>query len=398
MNIIHLPISVLDNILNQICETHGYASIRISCKSLYYLLPEVKRYYINKRIREVFIFTNHILNGYHITWYVNQTVSKMVMYVNTKKENQEVLYFPSGNVKRVSLYQNGKLNGIQKIYSNYEKKLIRYTEYKNNKKVNEELIYNNKGFVIYKIIHIDDNVYTLYYYDNNYRIVKANFVNDILQGIHTSQLVNPDNIKYYRFDKKVNKYNYGILDSISLYQKDSLVENFTIKNGMKHGWAYNWYANHKLKAIGYFNQNKFEKKYRLWHKNFGSIETFTFKDNKLNGLYKSSSIYTEKTIPYMNNLINGYVEEKIKSCLYSSKIKFKNNKFDSIIKIEKDFTKVEIYFDLNYFIYTKYVYNKKKFTLKIINNMVSLVFYDNGLALQGHTFYVPQQYPMLLKS
>ena len=54
---------------------------------------EIKRYYINKRIREIFVFTNHILNGYHITWYVNQNVSKMVMYVNAKKENQEVLYF-----------------------------------------------------------------------------------------------------------------------------------------------------------------------------------------------------------------------------------------------------------------------------------------------------------------
>ena len=73
-------------------------------------------------------------------------------------------------------------------------------------------------------------------------------------------------------------------------------------------------------------------------------------------------------------------------------------KFDGIIKIERDFTKVEIYFDLNYFIYTKYAYNEKKFTLKIINNMVSLMFYDNGLAIQGHTFYVPQQFPMLLKS
>lgn len=398
MNIIHLPISVLDNIVNQICETKGYASIRISCKSFYFLLPEVKRYYINKRIREVFVFTNHILNGYHITWYVNKNVSKMVMYLNSKKNNQEVSYFPTGNIERISIYQNGKLNGIEKIYSNYEKKLIRYTEYKNDKKINEELIYNNKGFIMYKIIHIDDNVYTIYYYDSNYRVIIGNFVNGILQGKHTSKLVNPDNINYYKFDKKVNKYNYGHLDSMSLYHKDTLIENFTIKNGKKHGWAYNWYSNHKLKAMAFFNQNKYEKKYKIWNKNFDTVETFNFKNDKLNGLYKSSSIYTEKTIPYVDNLIHGYVEEKIKSCLYNSKIKFKNNNFAGIIKIEKDFTKVEIYLDFDYFIYTKYAYNKKKFTLKIINNMVSLMFYDNGLAIQGNTFYVPQQFPMLLKS
>ena len=111
-------------------------------------------------------------------------------------------------------------------------------------------------------------------------LVKGTFVNDILQGVHTSQLVNPDNIKYYKFDKKINKYDYGTLKSLSLYYKDSLVENFTIKNGLKDGWAYNWYSDHKLKAIAYFNQNKFEKKYKIWHKNFDKIETFSFKNNK----------------------------------------------------------------------------------------------------------------------
>ena len=130
----------------------------------------------------------------------------------TQKKIIKNIYFPTGNIKRVSYYQNGQLNGVQKIFSNYEKKLVRYTEYKNNKKVNEEMIYGKNGFIMYKIVHIDDNVYTLYYYDSNYRVVKATFVNDILQGTHTSQLVN-QKILNTGFDEKINKYDYGSLKS-----------------------------------------------------------------------------------------------------------------------------------------------------------------------------------------
>ena len=61
------------------------------------------------------------------------------MYVNAKKIIKQYHIFPTGNVKRVS-YQNGQLNGVQK-FSPTMKKLVRYTEYKNNKKVNEEMIY-----------------------------------------------------------------------------------------------------------------------------------------------------------------------------------------------------------------------------------------------------------------
>ena len=249
MNIIQLPISVLDNILNQICDTRGYASIRISCKSIFYLLPEVKRYYLNRQIREIFVFSNNLLNGYHIKWYVNRNVSNMVLYVNSKKSKEDVSYYPSGNVERISFFIDGKLNGAEKIYSNYEKKMIRYTEYLNDKKVNDELIYNKQGFMIYKIRHIDDNVYTLTYYDTNYKSITATFINDILQGNHTTNFINRENVKYYKFNKKVNKFNYGNMKNISFYFKDSLVENFALKNGKKHGWAYKWHSNHKLKTL-----------------------------------------------------------------------------------------------------------------------------------------------------
>ena len=94
----------------------------------------------------------------------------MVFYVNSqKKSKEEVSYYPYGNVERISFFVDGKQIGAEKIYSDYEKKMMRYTEYLNDKKVNDELIYNKQGFMIYKIRHIDDNVYTLTRYDKNYK-------------------------------------------------------------------------------------------------------------------------------------------------------------------------------------------------------------------------------------
>ena len=69
--------------------------------------------------------------------------------------------------------------------------------------------------MIYKIRHIDDNVYTLTYYDKNYKSITATFINDILQGNHITKFINRENVKYYKFNKKVNKFNYGNIKTIS---------------------------------------------------------------------------------------------------------------------------------------------------------------------------------------
>ncbi len=395
MDLIQLPISILDNILNNVHDTYTYSSIRISCKSIYYLLPEVKRYYTNGRLKEIFVFMNHKLNGYHILWYINENVSNMVLYVENNKHREEINYYPSGDVRRVTTFNNGILDGFEKIYSNSDKILLRQTEYKDDKKVNQEMIYNNKGYMLYKIIYIDDNIYSLTYYDYNFRTIKGTFVNDILQGNHTTYLLHPNNIKYYKFNKQIVKYNYGNVDNISLYNKDSLVENFSIKNGKKNGWAYKWHPNHKLKSMAYFSNNQYEKKYKIWHDNFSNVETFEFKNNKLNGLYKTSCSYFEKIIPYYNNKINGYVEENIKCANSSLKLKFKNNKFDGVVKIKNEISSYEIYLDTDYFVYTKYRYEKKIYTLKIINNFVSLTYFDpesDSTILHNYSCLLPPYY------
>ena len=373
-----LPLTILDNIINNINDTKSYASIRQSCKSIYYLLPEVRRYFTNKRIRELFVIKNHKLNGYHILWYVNKQTASMVLYINSKKHREQIDYYASGNVKKVSKYLDGKLNGISKSYSNYSKKLTNHTEYRDNKKINDELIYTDKGVLLYKKYHLDDNFYTLTYYDDNYRSIHGTFINEVLQGNLIVNLLHHNNIKYYRHNKVVKKFSYGSLESVNIYKNETLIENFKIKDGLKDDWAFKWHLNHKLKSLCYFSKNMYQKKLKIWHENGHGVESIDFKNDMIHGVYKSTSKHYQKTIPFNENKIDGYVVEKYKSINSTYKMKFKKNLFDGIVNIENNHNKEEMYIDKDYFIYNKYIKNKKKVCLKIINNFLNVLFYDDN--------------------
>ena len=62
--------------ISNIKDSDSYANLRISCKSFYYLMTEVKRYYNNKNVKELFIFSDLMLNGFHIKWYIRFTSYK----------------------------------------------------------------------------------------------------------------------------------------------------------------------------------------------------------------------------------------------------------------------------------------------------------------------------------
>ena len=375
MNIIELPITILDNIFGNINDTETYSSIRISCKSFYYLMKEVKRYYNNTALKELLVFSDGELNGYHIRWYINTGLQTMVQYMNSKKIGGQTSYYPSGNIKCIQNYKEGKLNGLEKHYSNFENKLVRYCEYKNNKKINEEVSYDKYGEVLYTKTHINDHIYKLKFI-SIYKIIEATFVNDILHGKHIVTYLNHSNLKTFRHTKTIKTFNIGDLEAIGKYENNNLIEKKYIKNGKKHDWEFKWHTNHTLKSLGYFNNNKYDKTLKLWSDTYNLIETINFSNNLPHGTYKSKSKYIKKTIPYVNGIIDGYIIEKINCINLIYYIKFKNNEFDRIIKKQNDISCEEIFLDIDYFSFTKYKYGKKQYTFKLINDYVNMVIYD----------------------
>lgn len=376
MNLINLPITILDNIFLFINDTDSYANIRISCKSIHFVLKEIKRYYNNKILKELFVFSDGKLDGYHIKWYINTNLQSIVFYVNSKKNDEQTYYYPSGNIKLIKLFKNGKLNGLEKQYSNFENILVRQCEYKDNIKINDEIIYDKYGDILYTKTHINKNIYKLKY-NNGYKKIEATFINDLLHGKKIITYLKNNFLIYSTYNKIIKTYSYGRLISISKYKKNNLIEKFFLKNGKKNDWAFKWHSNNKLKSLCYFNNNKYEKSLKNWNDNYSFIETINFSNNLPHGLYKSKSKFIKKTIPFINGIIDGYIIEQIKCINLLYYIKFKNNEFDKVIKKQNNISCEEIFLDIGYFSYTKYKYGKKQYSFKLINDYINFVKYDN---------------------
>lgn len=376
MNLIELPISILDTIISNVKDSESYANLRISCKSLYYLMNEVKRYYNNKNIKELFIFTDTMLNGYHIKWYINTKLSSMVLYDNSQKQGDQTYYYPSGHIKCIQQWKDDELYGFERQYTNANQRLAKLTEYKYNVKVNDEIIYNKKGQSLFKIHHLNKDIYKMTFNDNEYKIIEATFVNNKLHGQLIVTYLNPNNLSYVKFNKYIYTYDYGNLTSLGYYYDNNLLEKISIKNGKKHGWAYKWHHSHKLKCLAFFNKNKYEKSVKLWDETGSLSESLSFTNNNPNGVYKAATKYTTKIIPYVNGKIHGIVCEKINCINLSYDIAFLNNQFAHTIKKTNDIFREEIFLDIDYFSFTKFRFNKKIYSFRLLSNYMEINIFD----------------------
>ena len=104
MNIIDLPITIIDNIIGNINDTETYANIRLTCKSFYYLMDSVKRFYSNKSINELFFMRNNSINGYYMKWYNNGNMEKMYFYINNEKHGNCKIYYDNSVIKKDTKY------------------------------------------------------------------------------------------------------------------------------------------------------------------------------------------------------------------------------------------------------------------------------------------------------
>ena len=306
--------------------------------------------------------------------FINKNLQSIVFYTNSKKNGEQTNYYPSGNIKLIQNYIDGNLEGFEKEYSNFNNVLVRLCEYKKGIKINNEIIYDKDGKVIYTKYHINNHIYRLKYVTETKKI-EAYFVNEILHG---KQIISYQDSNNFVYDKLIKIYSNGRLNSISKYKKNNLIEKFSLKNGKKNDWAFKWYQNNKLKSLCYFENNNYEKSLKIWNDNYNFIESISFSNNLPHGLYKSKSKFIKKTIPFVNGVIDGYITEKIKCINLLYYIKFKNNEFDKIIKKQNDVSCEEVFLDINYFSYTKYKYGKKQYSFKLINDYVNFIIYEDG--------------------
>ena len=368
MNIIYFPILILDNIFSNINNTLDHANLRLTCKSFYYIINNIKRYYQNKNIKELFFITNNMVNGYYVKWYENNIIQQMSFYINNKKTDSNKKYFNNGFLKQDSLYEDNLKNGIEINY-NYHGGLYSIIYYKYNNKISER-IYNTDGQLEFIKKYYNNYYYTLTKYKNNNIFIEGEFIHNKL---HNKLIL-------YFIDKKiVYKYNYGVLLSKYVFDiRDNLIEKHNYKNNFNNSICYEWYTNNNLKSIKYYNNNNLTKIYS-WSINHYSRKIININNNRLHGTYKIIGDCIDFIIPYKHNKINGYVILDYKMLEQKILIKFKNNIFANIYKkIYKNYGKrVEIIISNDYLSYIKYYTNgSKNYILKKKNNIYNFKYYN----------------------
>lgn len=373
MNIVDYPLLILDNIFSHINTTDDHYNIRLTCKSFYNIVNCIKRYYLNKNIKELFFIINNKVNGYYITWHNNNIIHKFYFYSNNKKTDSNKVYYNNGNLKQDTLYKDNLKNGIEKNYR-VNGGLYSIVYYKYNNKISER-IYNIDGSLEFVKTYYNDTYYDLLKYKNDSIFISGTFIDN---KIHNKLTI-------YFIDKKIiYKYNYGVLISKYIFDiHDNLIEKNNFKNNFNNGLCYTWYSNNNLKSIKCYNNNILTKIYS-WSINHFNRKIININNNKLNGEYKIIGECIDFILPYKNNKLNGYIIIDYKMIDQKILIKFKNNVFANIYKkIYKKYGKrVEIIISNDYVSYIKYYTNgSKNYILKKKNNIYNFKYYNRDKKL-----------------
>ena len=368
INIINLPIIVLDNIFFFITDTETYNNVRLTCKSFYHLLKLLKKF-DNNTLVEIFSIIDKKKHGFHIKWNHSTELKMICQYHNDKLTNNYLEFFDNGFVKKKVIYNDGMKMGIEKKY--YNNGFIKsMTNYCNNKIIGTRCIYNKKGMLQFTIEY--HKVYDLIFvtkYSKNKIVMQGHFYKNKLHGL----------VKYYKNNYRYS-YDYflGNLRSITNYKNDNLKEKINLKNGVKEGYHYIWSDDNILNKVYHYKNNCLDGVTKIWNNKTCYSEQISYKKNLLHGNYVFDSRYKYRIIPHKNGFIDGIYKETLKLCNIQYDIKFENNRFSGIYNkyyCKRIDTRIIIY--NNHFKIYKYRINKSiQYIVKKLDNTIHYEYYN----------------------
>ena len=107
MELLDLPIEILEDIILKIRDTNSFKNLRISCKTCYSLMQAVKRFYVNKKIKCILNFKNHLPVYQHLYWYPNGFLKSIYNYKKGTLFGECFKYYFRGNIKFKGNYDFG---------------------------------------------------------------------------------------------------------------------------------------------------------------------------------------------------------------------------------------------------------------------------------------------------
>jgi antitoxin component YwqK of YwqJK toxin-antitoxin module len=100
------------------------------------------------------LYTRNIRNGPSLKFYPDSTVAERVNYINDLRHGEWIQYYQDGSTCLKSAFRNGKINGKIEVW--FENKQIQLSgQYKNDSRDGLWTIYKNDGTLKYRIEYID---------------------------------------------------------------------------------------------------------------------------------------------------------------------------------------------------------------------------------------------------
>jgi antitoxin component YwqK of YwqJK toxin-antitoxin module len=100
------------------------------------------------------IYSKNLKNGLSLKFYPDSTIAERVNYVKDVRQGEWIQYYPNGAICLKSNYLNGRINGLFEVW--YEDGKMEFSgRYKNEIRDGTWLIYNKEGSVKYKIEYKD---------------------------------------------------------------------------------------------------------------------------------------------------------------------------------------------------------------------------------------------------
>ena len=98
-------------------------------------------------------YSGNLRNGPSVNFYPDSSIAERLTYFNDKKQGERIQYHPSGTISLKSHYLNGKLDGKFEVW--FENGAIEYSgQYKNDSRDGPWVIYKNDGTIKYKINYL----------------------------------------------------------------------------------------------------------------------------------------------------------------------------------------------------------------------------------------------------
>lgn len=322
ITIIDLPISVCENIVNLINDTHSYKNLRISCSFFYFIMDRLKIFYKDtNNLHKIMSFKHGTIHGEYISFYKNYTIFKRYQYNYGLKEGSCKIYYPSGHIKEYIDYKYGIKNGYNIKY--FETGGIKHISLvKNNTKYNNELDNNSDGSLNYIIKYHNNDKHTLTkFFKNGIKLI-AELRNKILDG------------NIYLIDKKNNIsqlsqfFNGEIHGTYKKFSNGNIQALINYSFGKRQGLAYFW-NNNCIEKMCNYKYNLLDGVLKYWGTEL-QLEA-TYSSDYLN--HCKYFINNRKIcIDYLNNEPHGYYKEYHYDNILKYRIKFKYSKFDKIYK------------------------------------------------------------------